>query len=142
MAALTRPTELTELGLECLEYQEGFLSGLMLTASGQPEQTHRYASRYAAVLALQGRVKEHEYYGAIANAATRFIGRAASKAWNERPSRSGFLAGTGARILWEQAYTDSLLMEADDALRRIQDDTDTFRKQIARHFNKAGARRR
>ena len=141
MAALTRPTELTELDIECLEYQEGFLSGLMLVSSGQPEQMHRYTSRLATVLALQGRVKEHEYYAAIANAAAPFIGRAASKAWSQRPPRDRLLGGPGARIRWEQAYTDSLFLEADDALRRVSDDTDIFREQISRHYNKAGARR-
>jgi hypothetical protein len=141
VAALTRPTELTELDLECLEYQEGFLSGLMLISSGQPEQMHRYASRYATVLALQGRVREHEYYAAIADAAAPFIGRAASKAWSQSHVKRRLFDGPGARVRWEQAYTDSMFKEADDALRRIQDDTGTFRKQIARHFNKAGARR-
>lgn len=133
---------LSELDLECLEYQEGFLSGLMLTSSGQPELLSRYASRYSTVLALQGRVKEHEYYAAIANAAAPFIGRAAGRAWSQSKLRRLELAGPGARIRWEQAYTDSLFMEADDALCRIQDDTAAFRKQISRHFNKAGARRK
>lgn len=139
--ALTGSTQLTELDIECLEYQEGFLSGLVLISSGQPEQMNRYASRYSTVLALQGRVKEHEYYAAIANAAAPFIGRAARKAWSERPSRSRVLSGPGARTRWEQAYTDSLFQEADDSLRRVSDDTDAFRKKISRHFNKAGARR-
>lgn len=141
MAALTRPAELTDLDIECLEYQEGFLSGLMLISSGKPEQMHRYASRYATVLALQGRVKEHAYYSSIANAVAPFIGRAASKAWNNRPLSERLLAGPGPRARWEQCHTDSLFKEADDSLRRVQDDAEAFREQIARHFKKDGSRR-
>lgn len=141
MAALTRSTQLTELDLECLEFQEGLLSGLILVSSGQPEQLNRYATRYSTVLALLGRVKEHEYYAAISNAAAPFIGRPAGKAWRKRPFRQRFLAGPGQRARWEQAYTDSLFMEADDSLRRVRDDTAVFRASIAHYFTKAGARR-
>lgn len=133
---------LTELDIECLEYQEGMLSGLVHTAWGEPEQLTRYAGRYSTVLALLGRVKEHEYYAAISNAAAPFIGRPARKAWHQRPLRARFLAGPGPRSRWEQAYTDSLFMEADDSLRRISDDTAAFRTMIARHFKKDGSRRR
>lgn len=141
MAALTRRTELSDLDIECLEYQEGFLSGLMLISSGKPEQMHRYARRYATVLALQGRVKEHGYYSAIADAAAHFIGRAASTEWNKRPLKERLLAGPGPRARWEQAHTDSLFKEADDELRRVQDDTAAFRATIAHHFRKDGSRR-
>jgi hypothetical protein len=139
--ALTRRTELTDLDIECLEYQEGFLSGLILISPGKPEQMHRYANRYATVLALLGRVKEHSYYSAIADAAAHFIGRPASKEWNRRPLNERLLAGPGPRARWEQAHTDSMFKEADDSLRRVQDDTAAFRQQIARDFRKDGSRR-
>lgn len=141
MAALTRPAELTELDVECLEYQTGFLSGLVMTSWDQPEQLTRYAFRYASVLALLGRVKEHDYYAAIAIAAAPFIGRPASRAWGKRPLRQRLLAGPGPRARWQQAHTDSLFAEADVALRRVQEDADAHRKRIGRHFTKAGARR-
>ena len=53
--------ELTELDRECLEYQTGHLSGYLLTSSGDPEQTNRYATRYAIVLAALGRMKESNF---------------------------------------------------------------------------------
>jgi len=130
---------LTELDLECFEYQEGFLSGLMLTAWGQPEQLNRFAGRYASVLALLGRVGEHEYYDRIGNAAAPFIGRAARKAWDGRPLRLRIVARRGQRTRWEQAYTDSLFLEAEDRLRNIRDETAAFRAVIAHHFDEAGA---
>lgn len=129
---------LSELDIECLEYQEGFLSGLIFTASGQPELLSRYARRYASVLALLGRVKEHEYYTAVADAGAPFIGRAAAVAWSKRPFRARLLAGPVHRARWEQAYTASLFIEADDALRRVRDDTAGFRAAIAHHFDEAG----
>ncbi|HEX9228285.1 MAG TPA: hypothetical protein VF885_16910 [Arthrobacter sp.] len=133
--------QLTELDVECLEYQEGFLSGLMLCAAGQPEQLNRYASRYATILALLGRVKEHEYYAAIADASAPRIGRAAAEAWAKNNPRARLLTGHESRIRWEQAYTESLFMDADASLRRVKDDTAAFRATIARHFKKDGSRR-
>lgn len=123
------------LMIECLEYQTGFLSGLMLGSWGEPEQLNRYASRYAIVLALLGRTGESAYQTGIANTAALFIGRPAKKAWSSRPLRRRFLAGPGPRYRWEQAYTESLFMEADDNLHRIQDDVAEFRAQIEYHFD-------
>ncbi|HEX9088221.1 MAG TPA: hypothetical protein VF867_11900 [Arthrobacter sp.] len=132
---------LTHLDLECLEYQEGFLSGIMLTVRGQPEQLNRVAARYASVLALLGRISEHEYYDRISSAAAPFIGRAARKAWNGRPLRHRIVGRRGQRTRWEQAYTTSLFLEAEDRLRNIRDETAAFRVMIGPHFTKAGARR-
>lgn len=132
---------LTELDRECLEYSIGPLNGLVLASWGEPEQLTRYAFRYASVLALLGRVKEHDYYAGIAVAAASFIGRPAYQAWHKRPLHRRLLAFPGPRARWQQAYTDSLFEEADAALRRVQADTDAFSAQIARRFTKAGARR-
>jgi hypothetical protein len=133
--------ELTELDRECLEYQTGYLSGLVLGSWSEPEQLTRYAFRYASVLALLGRVKEHDYYAGIAVAAAPFIGRPAAQAWRKRPLHRRLLAGLGPRARWQQAHTLALFAEADATLRRVQADTEAFREKIGRHFTKAGARR-
>lgn len=77
--------QLTDLELDCLEYQTGFLSGPVIGSWGEPEQMSVYARRYASVLALLGRVREHDYYTLIADTAASRIGRAARNAWDERP---------------------------------------------------------
>lgn len=133
--------ELTELDRECLEYQTGFLGGLVLGSWSEPEQLTRYAFRYASVLAFLGRVKEHDYYMGIAVAAASFIGRPAAQAWRKRPLHQRLLAGPGQRARWQQAHTDAMFAEAETALRRVQADADAFRGQIGRRFTKAGARR-
>lgn len=124
---------LSELDLECLEFQTGFLSGLTLGSWGEHEQMNRYASRHAIVLALLGRTKESDYQSAVANTSALYIGRAARKAWDRQPLRRRFRSDAGARYKWEQAHTESLFLEADDHLRRIQADVDEFRVQIAHH---------
>ncbi|MET4143895.1 hypothetical protein [Arthrobacter sp. UYCo732] len=124
----------SQLDLECLEYQTGFLGGLVLSSWGEPEQMNRYASRYAIVLASLGRVKESDYQAGIAATAARFIGRSARKAWTERPRHLRLLARPGDQHRWEQAHTDGLFLEADDHLRRISDDVADFRDNIANHF--------
>jgi hypothetical protein len=131
---------LTALDLDCLEYQTGFLSGLILGSWGEPEQLHTYARRYASVLALLGREREHEYYTLIADTAARSIGRAAQKAWNGRPLRRRLFAGRSERAQWLNAYTDSMLMEAGDRLRGLRDETADFRAHIDHYFDEAGAR--
>lgn len=130
----------SQLDLECLEYQTGFLSGLMMTCYGEPERLNRYASRYAIVLASLGRTGESTYQTTVANTAALYIGRPARKAWSKRALRYRFLAGPGARYRWEQAYTESLFLEADSDLRRIRDEVADFRAQIAHHFDAAGGR--
>ncbi|MCQ1917863.1 hypothetical protein, partial [Escherichia coli] len=79
--------QLTDLDLDCLEDQTGFLSGLVLSSWGEPEQRHVYARRYASVLALLGRVREHDYDTLIADTAARSIGRNGQKAWEARTLR-------------------------------------------------------
>jgi hypothetical protein len=132
--------QLTELDLDCLEYQTGFLSGLVMGSWGRPEQMYVYARRYASVLALLGRVREHEYYSLIADTAARAIGRSAQKAWQERPLRRRLSAGRGGRARWTSAYTDSLLVEAEDRIRTLRDETADFRAHIGGYFDDAGAR--
>jgi hypothetical protein len=133
--------QLTELDIDCLEYQEGMLSGLIQSAWGRPELMHVYASRYASVLALLGRAKEHDYYATIASTAVHHIGHAARKAWDDRPLRCQVFASRRRRRQWQSAYTDSLFMEADDALRRVRDDVSVYRAMTSRYFKKNGARR-
>lgn len=132
--------QLTDLDLDCLEYQTGFLSGLVMCSWGEPEQMSVYARRYASVLALLGRVRDHEYYTLIADTATRSLGRVSQKAWKARPLRCRLLAGRGGRTKWTSAYTDSLFMEAEDRLRGLRDDTADYRAHIAHYFDEAGAR--
>lgn len=131
---------LTDLDIECLEYQTGFLSGLVIGSWGEPEQMSVYARRYASVLALLGRVSEHEYYTLIADTAAARIGRAARNAWYERPLRRRLFAGRSERAQWLNAYTDSLLMEAGDRLRGLRDETGDFRAYIGHYFDEAGSR--
>lgn len=69
------------------------------------------------------------------------MGRPAAKSWGKCPLRRLFLAGPGPRARGQQAYADSLLEEADNALHCVEADTGAFREQISRHFTKAGARR-
>jgi hypothetical protein len=133
--------QLTELDIDCLEYQEGMLSGVIRTAWGQPEQMARYAGRYASVLALLGRAKEHDYYALIASTAVHQVGQAARKAWDERPLLHRLFTGRRRRRQWQSAYTDSLFIEADDALRRVRDDVAVYRAMTSRYFKKDGARR-
>jgi hypothetical protein len=133
--------QLTELDIDCLEYQEGMLSGLIQGAWGQPEQMHAYTTRYASVLALLGRAKEHDYYSTIASTAVHHVGRAARKAWDDRPLLTRLFTGRRRRRAWQSAYTDSLFMEADDALRRVRDDVAVYRAMTSRYFKKNGARR-
>lgn len=130
--------QLTALDIECLEYQTGFLSGLVMSSWGEPEQMSVYARRYASVLALLGRVREHEYYTLISDTAAARIGRAARNAWYERPLQCRLFAGRGERARWLNAYTDSLLMEAGDRLRGLRDETADFTAHIAHHFDGAG----
>lgn len=128
---------LTQLDLECLDFQTGFLSGLVMVSWGHAEQLNRYASHYANILALLGRTKESDYYSAVASAASSSIGTAAQAAWAKRHLRYRLFATTATRQGWQSAYTDSLLTEADDNLRRIADDVADFRTQIAHHFEDA-----
>lgn len=132
--------QLTDLDLDCLEYQTGFLSGLVMCSWGEPEQMSVYARRYASVLALLGRVRDHEYYTLIADTATRSLGRVAQKAWKARPLRCRLGAGQGGRGKWTSAFTDSLFMEAEDRLRGLRDDTADYRAHIAHYFDEDGAR--
>jgi hypothetical protein len=132
--------QLTDLDLDCLEYQTGFLSGLVLSSWGEPEQMSVYAHRYASVLALLGRVREHEYYSLIAGTAASQIGRAARKVWDSRPLRLRIFAGSSERAQWLNAYTDSLLMEAENRIRVLRDETADFRAQISHYFDDAEAR--
>jgi hypothetical protein len=132
--------QLTDLDLDCLEFQTGLLSGLVMSSWGEPEQMSVYARRYASVLALLGRVRDHEYYSLIADTAAARIGRAAQKAWKSRPLRCRLLTGRGGRAQWTSAYTDSLLMESDDRLRGLRDETADFRAHIDHYFDDAGAR--
>lgn len=132
--------ELTDLDLDCLEYQTGFLSGLVMASWGEPEQMYLYASRYASVLALLGRAREHEYYALIADTAARSIGRAAQKAWEARGLRHRVLSGRGGRAVWTSAYTDSMLTEVQDRLRTLRDETAAYRAHIDHYFDDAGAR--
>lgn len=128
------PEQLTDLDRDCLEYQTGFLSGLVLASWGEPEQMSTYARRYASVLALLGRVREYEYYTLVADAAARGIGLAAQKAWELRPLRARILASPDERARWIVAYTDSLITEANDRLRVLQDETADYRAAVAPHF--------
>ncbi|ACL42246.1 hypothetical protein Achl_4295 (plasmid) [Pseudarthrobacter chlorophenolicus A6] len=125
---------LTQLDVECLEFQTGFLSGLVLGSWGEPELLHQYAGRYADVLAVLGRTKESDYYATIASGSCTLVGRAAKVAWAKRPLRRRLSSGTAARQQWQSAFTDSLFMEADDQLRLILDETTAFRAQIAHDF--------
>lgn len=126
--------QLTDLDLDCLEYQTGFLSGLVLASWGEPEQMHVYARRYSSVLALLGRVREYEYYTLVADAAAQGIGRAAQKAWKLRPLRDRILSGPGGRAQWTAAYTYSLITEAEDRLRALGNETADYRAAVAPHF--------
>lgn len=130
--------QLTDLDRECLDYQTGFLSGLVLASWGEPEQMHVYARRYASVLALLGRVREYEYYTLIADTAAESIGKVARKAWESRTLRQRLLSGRDGRARWTSAYTDSLLAEAEDRLRALRDETADFRAHIAPCFADAG----
>jgi hypothetical protein len=132
--------QLTDLDLDCLEYQTGFLSGMVMGSYGEPEQMSVYARRYAGVLALLGRAREYEYYALIADTASSHIGRAARKAWDERPLRHRLFAGRVERGRWLNAYTDSLFMEAGDRIRGLRDETADFRAHIDHYFDEAGAR--
>lgn len=132
--------ELTDLDRECLEYETGFLSGLVLCASDEPEKLNRYASRYAIVLALLGRVKESGYYDQIAKAAARRIGRTSLRVWDNLSPSARLFTGR-KREQWLQDATDSMFEAADTELSRIRTYSDAFRKKISRHFTKAGARR-
>ena len=134
--------ELTDLDLECLEYQTGYLSGFMLASSGQPEQTTRYATRYAIVLAALGRMKESNFQSILAEGAAQHIGRRASRAWYRRPLLKRLLATPEARAVWEATYTQALFDDADANLLRLAEYAVEFREQMAHHFTKAGATRK
>lgn len=134
--------ELTDLDLECLEYQTGHLSGLLIASSWEPEQTIRYATRYALVLAALGRMKQSEFHMLLAEGAAPFVGRKASRAWSARPLLVRLAATRNARERWQLAYTQSLYDEADGKLRRVAESTAEFREQMAHHFTKSGAIRR
>lgn len=133
--------ELSDLDLECLEYQTGHLSGYLLTSSGDPEQTNRYATRYAIVLAALGRIKESNFQTILADGAALYIGSKARKAWSERPLAARLAATRSAQEQWETAYTRSLFAEADENLNRLAQYTADFREQMAHHFTKSGASR-
>jgi hypothetical protein len=133
--------ELTDLDLECLEYQTGHLSGFLLTSSGDPEQTNRYASRYAIVLAALGRMKESNLKLILADASAQHIGLKARRAWSERPLASRLTATPAAREQWEADYTQSLFAEADERLNRLAEYTTDFRAQMAPHYTKPGSLR-
>lgn len=128
---------LTQVDIECLEFQTGFLSGLVLGSWGEPEQLNQYASHYASTLDLLGRNKESAYYATIATAAASRIGQSASTAWTKRRLRHRLFASTATRQHWQAAYTDSLFMEADDKLRLLFEETAVFRAQISHHFEAA-----
>lgn len=130
--------ELTELDLECLEYEIGPLLGLLGVSWGCPELVSQYAGRYAFVLSSLGRFKESSYQAMLAGHAVGSIGRPARKAWRERPLRRRLLAGPGGRRRWEDAYTESFFIEAEDNLRKVRDDVAGLRAQIAHHFNEDG----
>jgi hypothetical protein len=134
--------ELSELDLECLEYQTGYLSGFMISSSWEPEQMTRYATRYAIVLAALGRMKESNFQSLLAEGAAPYIGRKASKAWSERPLVSRLTATQESREQWEAAYTQSLFADADANLQRLAEYTAEFREQMSHHFTKAGSTRR
>lgn len=134
--------ELTDLDLECLEYQTGHLSGLLIASSWEPEQTIRYATRYALVLAALGRMKQSEFHMLLAEGAAPFVGRKASRAWYRRPLHKRLLATPQARAVWEAAYTQSLFADADANLQRVAESTLEFREQMSRHFTKSGATRK
>jgi hypothetical protein len=131
--------QLTPLDLDCLEYQTGFLSGLVIASWGRPEQMHVYARRCANVMALLGRIREHEYYSLIADTAARSIGRAAQKAWEARTFRQRLLSGRDGHTRWTRAYTDSLLAEAEDRLRTLRDETAAYRAHVRDCFDDDGA---
>lgn len=133
--------ELTDLDRECLEFQEGFLSGLILSSREAPEHLTRYAFRYASVLALLGRVKEHTYYAAIANVSSTFVGRPAAQEWLKQPLAERLRLGPGGRIRWQQAHTDKLFQEADEELHRIEQLAAEYRSNVADQFGPAGSRR-
>ncbi|GAA4033204.1 hypothetical protein GCM10023063_15820 [Arthrobacter methylotrophus] len=132
--------QLTPLDLDCLEYQTGFLSGLVIASWGRPEQMHVYARRCANVMAPLGRIREHEYYSLIADTAARSIGKAAQKAWELRRLRHRLLASRGARAQWTSAYTDSLLIEDEDRIRTLRDETTDYRARVRVYFDNGGAR--
>jgi hypothetical protein len=124
--------ELSALDLDCLEYQTGFLSGLILASWGEPEQMHLYASRLASTMDLLGRQRERDYYSLIAETAAKSIGVAAAKAWPKRSLRARI---TGpSRQQWTDAYTSSLFIEAEDRLRGLDDDTADYRSVVAPYF--------
>jgi hypothetical protein len=102
---------------------------------GRPEQMYVYARRYASVLALLGRVREHECNSLIADSAARGIGRSAQKAWQGWSFRHRLLAGRGGRARWTSAYTDSLLIEAEDRIRTLGDETAAYRAHVSDYFN-------
>lgn len=129
MAVLTEE----QLDTECLEYQTGLLSGYLMAYRTEPELLVRVGTHYALVLAQLGRNRsaEYKYIHTLASAGQLYIGRAAHRAWQSRPLLDRIFAGAGTRRLWEQAYTESLFMEADGNLRRIADDTAAFRTAIS-----------
>ncbi|QOT19594.1 hypothetical protein [Paenarthrobacter sp. YJN-5] len=129
---------LTALDLDCLEYQTGFLCGMVQGSWGEPEQLHVYARRYASVLALLGRTREYEYYTLIADTAAASIGRAAQKAWESRGFRRRLLSRRGGRALWTSAYTGALITEAEDRLLTLQEETAAYRAQVKQYFDIAG----
>ncbi|QOD06012.1 hypothetical protein [Pseudarthrobacter sp. BIM B-2242] len=133
--------ELTDLDRECLEFQEGFLSGLIAATRSQPEHLTRYSFRYASVLALLGRVSEHSYCATIANVASTFIGRSAVQAWYGLPIGERLRLGPGGRTRWQQAHTDGLFQDADKELSRIDQLAANYRNDLSTHFDAAGRRR-
>lgn len=133
---------LTDLDLECLEYQTGHLSGLIISSSDEPEQMTRYATRYAVVLAALGRMKESNFHSILAEGAAQHVGRRASRAWYRRPLHKRLRATRHARAVWEAAYTQALFADADANLARLTEYTEEFRGQVARHFTKSGASKR
>lgn len=121
--------ELSALDLDCLEFSTGFLSGMVLASVGEPEQMHLYASRLADVVDQLGRRRERDYYATIAEAAAKGIGRAAAKAWAARPL---LVRITGlSRQQWTDAYTWSLIVEAEDRLRSLDGDVAAYRATVA-----------
>ncbi len=133
--------ELTDLDLDCLEYSTGFLSGLVAASWGEPEKTFTYATRHAGVSALLGRVREHDYYTAIARTSAAQMGPVAQKAWDREPLLRRATAGQAERLEFLRDYTAERLAAAESRLEKLDDDAANYRKSIKSRFTKFGARR-
>jgi hypothetical protein len=133
--------ELSALDLDCLEYQTGFLSGLVLASWGEPEKMNLYASRLASVMASLGRQREHDYYATVARTSAASIGLAAQKAWDRQPLRSRMTAKPADRLRFLRDHTAGILSAAEVRLEKLDDDVAKYRVSVKRHFTNAGDRR-